>query len=1000
MSHYGFPLAVVLSLVVSFGILSVSAANGLELVSVRDRNALTTVTGNGESSGAQISSDGKLVAFSSTANDLVAGDNNGLRVDLFVRDLAGSHTWLLSVSHTGDGANGNSYAPVFSGDGKSVVFESTASNLIALPTKGDGDIYMRDIEAGLTRLLSVNQAGTAGGNAGSSGPQTTPTGRHVVFESLASDLAPNDVNFMGDVFLRDLELGTTTRITVTDRLGRPVVTEGASAPDISSNGRYVVFQGVMTNLIWFRDLWASTNQLISARPNGQVPASNRASYDPRVSDDGRYVAFTSEANDLLRTPFPASAARVFRYDRETDTMLMVIGLPAGITTPLKLVTEMAMSDDGLTITAVYDGQVYQWKDGAPALVLVSQGFDGSPASKACDSIAVNADGSKIAFVSAATNLVEGIATDAHRVYVVNVPAQQVSLASWASDDQAAADADCYFPSLSADGRVVAFAAVDGNLIQGDTNGAQDVLAHDVVSGVSELVSVSDAESPSVTPSGLSWASPRAISNDNRLVLFTSLAPDVVPSDANGSFDVFVRDVVAGKCELISVGTNGVPANGASHTPSLSPDGRYVAFISTATDLGAEETNQFEDVYLRDMVAKTTRLVSVGAATATPPGGVNSAVAPITSVAGRYVAYVSSARIVPGDPNSNDDLYIRDLELGTTIEVTLAVTGAKTYTPLAFCGTDGLYFLQSTNVYWFDLAQRTNKKLVASSGRPVLTPDCRFLASTWSYRGVTTLSLFDVAEGTQRNLMTLTNPVPATSSAELVVSLSSDGRWLALVDASGSLSSADTNQTKDVFVMDTQDPSKVTLVSVNREETAAGNGPSESPVLSPDGTWMAFRSWADDLTSNDANGKPDIFVRNLHSGTTYLASSNASGTGSANDRSNEPQFSANSRFLAFNSFASDLVAEDRNESQDVFLMPLMSEASIQVTILPLASGTKPVIAWNVVAGRTYASEYTDDLNQPWKPLSGTPVPDGEGHMKQEDTTATGIVARFYRVAQLP
>jgi hypothetical protein len=105
-------------------------------------------------------------------------------------------------------------------------------------------------------------------------------------------------------------------------------------------------------------------------------------------------------------------------------------------------------------------------------------------------------------------------------------------------------------------------------------------------------------------------------------------------------------------------------------------------------------------------------------------------------------------------------------------------------------------------------------------------------------------------------------------------------------------------------------------------------------------------------------------------------------------------------VVFNSFAGDLVANDRNETQDAFLFSLPVETVIRVVVLPLASGDKPTISWNVYPGRVYAAEYTDSLDQPWKVIPGGPVSDGEGRMKQEDAAASGAVARFYRVVQLP
>ena len=168
-----------------------------------------------------ISADGRYVVFGSTGVELGTNDNN-FAEDVFVRDLVAHTTSLVSVGSDGvSTGNLGSTSPVISADGRFVAFSSAASNLVTNDNNGGGDIYVRDLQTGLTTLVTVNQSGTASGNGPEVGQSYTAgqfaissDGRYVVFSSLAPDLVSNDNNDRQDVFERDLLLGTTTLVSV------------------------------------------------------------------------------------------------------------------------------------------------------------------------------------------------------------------------------------------------------------------------------------------------------------------------------------------------------------------------------------------------------------------------------------------------------------------------------------------------------------------------------------------------------------------------------------------------------------------------------------------------------------------------------------------------------------------------------------------------------------------------------------------------------------------
>ena len=176
---------------------------------MRDRQAGTTRRVSISSTGTQandasdspsISADGRYVAFHSDATNLVAGDTNGAS-DIFVRDRQAGTTTRVSVSSAESQGNDDSYNPSISADGRSVAFQSDASNLVANDTNGTSDIFVRDRQAGTTRRVSISSTGTQGNN-NSDAPSISADGRYVAFPSDATNLVANDTNGTSDVFVR------------------------------------------------------------------------------------------------------------------------------------------------------------------------------------------------------------------------------------------------------------------------------------------------------------------------------------------------------------------------------------------------------------------------------------------------------------------------------------------------------------------------------------------------------------------------------------------------------------------------------------------------------------------------------------------------------------------------------------------------------------------------------------------------------------------------------
>jgi Tol biopolymer transport system component len=220
------------------------------------------------------------------------------------------------------------------------------------------------------------------------------------------------------------------------------------------------------------------------------------------------------------------------------------------------------------------------------------------------------------------------------------------------------------PAISADGRFVAFGSYANNLVPGDANAAMDVFLADVATGQITLVSVTtrgeQGNGDSASTSGL--RGPPAMSPDARFITFRSVASNLVPGDSNGWGDVFVRDMQAETIERVSISSTGEEANGESDWPVISADGRYVAFLSAASNLVSGDTNDLSDIFVHDRVTGTTTRVSIASSGAQANGAAD---VPSISANGRYVAFNTWADLSSEDANGTADVYIHDRITGMT-----------------------------------------------------------------------------------------------------------------------------------------------------------------------------------------------------------------------------------------------------------------------------------------------------------------------------------------------
>ncbi|HEX6335740.1 MAG TPA: S8 family serine peptidase [Jiangellaceae bacterium] len=397
-----------------------------------------TQANRGSSAPPAMSADGRYVAFSSIATNLVPGDAT-VAGGVFVHDRRAGTTERVSVASDGTPATGN--APAITPDGRYVAFASFDDTLVPDDTNDRSDVFVHDRETGETERVSVASDGSEGdAGTSSSPPAISADGRYVAFAGYATNLVPGDTNSTQDVFVHDRHTGTTERVSVAGDGTETPRFYSSSNPTISAGGRYVAFQSSAANLvpgdtnstqdIFVHDRETGETERVSVASDGSESELYGFSSNPAMSGDGRFVAFQSSASTLVPGD-TNNMADVFVHDRQTGTTERV----------------------SLTV------------DGAQ-----SNGYSGGPA--------ISADGRYVGFPSGATNLVPGDTNTFWDVFVHDRDTGATERVSVSAGGTEANQTSGSTPALNADGRQVAFVSSASNLVPGDTNGQSDVFVRD------------------------------------------------------------------------------------------------------------------------------------------------------------------------------------------------------------------------------------------------------------------------------------------------------------------------------------------------------------------------------------------------------------------------------------------------------------------------------------------------------------------------------------------
>ncbi|GAA6619028.1 DUF4114 domain-containing protein [Scytonema sp. NUACC26] len=393
------------------------------------------------------------------------------------------------------------------------------------------------------------------------------------------------------------------------------------------------------------------------------------------------------------------------------------------------------------------------------------------------------------------------------------------------------------PDISADGRYIAFRSDASNLVANDTNNFSDVFVYDTQTGTTRRVSIGTG---GIEGNNFVNGNP-SISADGNYIVFESFASNLVANDTNDFSDIFIHDSLTGSTRLVSINSQGDQGNDVSSSPVISSNGRYVAFESYASNLVANNTNGFNNIFVRDTLTGTTRLISLSS---TGNEGNNSSFSPAISADGRYVTFDSFAsNLVANDTNNNRDVFVYDTQTSTTSRISVSSTGVE--------------------------------------------------GNNFSY-----------------------NPV-----------ISGSGRYIVFESLASNLVANDTNNASDIFIYDIQ-TSTTRRISVDSQGNQ-GNDASSSPAISTDGRYVTFSSSASNLVVNDTNNAIDIFIYDTQTNITKLLTVDSQGN-QGNNSSYNPAISANGNYIVFETDASNLVTGDTNDSRDIFVydnLPIVGIAAI-------------------------------------------------------------------------
>jgi hypothetical protein len=710
---------------------------------------------NGTSFRIGSSADGRYITFSSTATAYATNDNNGLE-DVFFHDSQTNQTTL--ISRAPGGASGNSYSSsngAISADGSLVVFYSNASDLVPGDTNGAEDIFLWTRATGVITRLAQPIAGES--NGFSYFPQITPDGRYVVFNSTANNLVASDTNSVADTFRLDRNTGSIIRVST--GVGGTEQNGFSRGHTVSDDGDRIIFYSVANNLLagdtnsavdaYLKVISIDTLALVSRNLSG-VSANSAvavATFAPRINSVGSKAVFISSAT--LTATTTGGIAQVYVNDLSTATVSLVSVTSGGVAGN-GACNDVSISPDGNTVyfssfaSNLVTGDTNSRRDifarnlSTGVITRLNLRTNNSELDNDTYGVVPSADGQSVHFLSAA-NVVLGNTYAEGNFYlpykrkladgsISSAGLSSVGAVLAAAPNGEVRESHYHGASITSNEQLVAFTSRASNLVAGDTNNVDDVFIRNRQTQTTLRASVSNSGAQASCQSDNAMLTP-----DGAFLLATSCADlssagaglgtyhvfrrtnatgqwQAITGSADGSIfyqphfsddgeivavfgatpasafgQVFVRNVTAGgPLRLISKTPGGVAGNATSALPYVSGNGRYVLFVSTASDLVAGDTNATQDVFLFDLQTDAMERISINSSalqtTGARPAGISDD--------GRYVGFFSNNWLASGTAvGSAPYLFRKDRQTGAIDAVMQNADGTSYFTSAPFGNAD-------------------------------------------------------------------------------------------------------------------------------------------------------------------------------------------------------------------------------------------------------------------------------------------------------------------------
>jgi VCBS repeat-containing protein len=930
------------------------------------------------------SPDGTKIAFVSTANNLVTGDDNNV-ADIFIKNLSTGAITRVSTDSSGAQVNGASEAPVFSPDGTKIVFMSSASNLVAGDTNNQTDIFVKDLNTGVVTKVSNDRGGEQGNGASYTTPSFSTDGTKVIFGSDASNLVTGDTNGAPDIFVVDLsKLGggiDTVQSSISYTLGQHLenLTLTGSA-DINGTGNTLdnVITGNSGNNVLMGDA-SNANPLdeqavgVTAILEGVDDSSETIDLGTNVVTFGGQTFTSTQVSVNSNGTLTLGSVSFSVYSNQSifDSTLPNNSIAAywdDLTTGNDTLDKVLWqfkddNNDSISDRLVVEWRAYQFS-GAPNLIQfqVELALNTGSEGVRINYFNVDTGDSSTAFGASATVGVKTSTSSEEWSYnnATLTNGQVFVRGQFTGDGNNTNDGndtliggegnDTLNGGLGAD----VLDGGEGNDVYYVDNVGDNIINEQLTGGTDSIFSsinysLSELHVENLTLTGSANLNGIGNTSDNQLVgnsgnnvldsgagndtLNGGLGADTLKGGAGDDTyivdnvgDVVVETVLGGgNISRLSVALGGTQSNGSSFNPIFSPDGLKVVFQSNADNLVTGDTNGQSDIFVRDLSTGVVTRLSTNSSGLQVNG---SSTHPVLSPDGSQILFASTAsNLVAGDNNGYGDIFSKNMSTGVVTRLSTASNGAE-----------------GNNESWRPVFSANGNKLMFTSlASNLVSGDSNSVADIF---------IKDLTTGSVTRISTASDGSQANGySRSYTNSLSADGTKALFYSNASNLVAGDTNGVDDIFIKD------LTTGTLMRVSTAGdgsqANGNSVNPVFSPDGLKVAFYSYADNLVAGDTNGVSDIFIKDLTTGGVTRVSTGSDGA-QANGQTVDVGWSADGTKIYFYSDASNLVAGDTNNNTDAFVKDLTTGTVTRVSTA--GDGTQ------ASGGVSYGSVFSPDGSQ--------------------------------------